>query len=167
MAVAVLVGLPGTGKTTTGRALALAVGLSFVDTDDLFARLEGVSVQEYLRSHPESQFRQRECVVLAAALRDYGVVATGGGVVTSAEAREALVGEPTVWLDCEDAVIMARVADGDRPLLGDDPAQALARLRAKRAELYREVSRRRLDTDRPTAEVVDELVGFVASRESS
>ncbi len=163
MADVVLVGLPGTGKTTAGRALANAAGLSFVDGDDLFEQREGVSVQEYLRAHPEPMFREREVAALAAAVEEYGVVATGGGVVTSSGARAVLSEQPTVWLDCDDAVILSRIGGGDRPLLDGEPAQRLAQLRAERAELYREVSRRRVDASRPLVEIVEELRGFVAS----
>lgn len=157
MAAVVLVGLPATGKTTTGRALAAATGLSFVDTDDLFFEMVGVRVPEYLRGHDEADFRAREVGVLAAALRDYDVVATGGGVVCTPAGRALLAAEATWWLDCPDEVIVARAVAGDRPLLGADPEGRLRELRAQREEYYREVSRERLDAAQATESLVERL----------
>lgn len=154
----VLVGLPGSGKTTVGRALAHALSGTFVDVDDVFWQREGVSVQEFLRTHDESDFRRRELRALRQALQGPAVVATGGGTVTIAAARAMLATEFTVWLDCPDEVLTNRVRDGDRPLLGEDPATRLAELRAKRQSLYEEVSAFRVDAGRPVDAVVDELL---------
>jgi shikimate kinase len=162
----VLVGLPGSGKTTTGRALAQRLARPFHDTDDVFFEIEGVSVQDYLRTHDESEFRRHELAALEHALRGEGVVATGGGVVTTSEARELLARELTVWLDCDDGVLFTRVRGGDRPLLGEQPEVRLADLRARRDALYREVSHFRVDAARSTEQLVTDLAGIVATSQA-
>jgi shikimate kinase len=96
--------------------------------------------------------------VLRAALTSDAVVATGGGVVSRDEARALLRGEPTIWLDCADELVVARVSGGDRPLLGEDPRAALGALRARREAWYREVSRERVDTASELGEVVDAVI---------
>lgn len=161
MARIVLVGLPGTGKSTVGRALADVLGENFCDTDEVFTELEGVAVQDYLRGRGEVQFRERETKALRAALARAAVVASGGGVVTTRDARRVLENEFTVWLTCPDDELLRRVRDGDRPLLGENPGERLAQLRGEREEWYRQVSRCRVATDRPVAQVVDELVRLV------
>lgn len=166
MADVVLVGLPGSGKTTTGCALADTLGRIFVDVDDVFFEREGVSVQDYLRAHGESDFRERELAALGRALNGPGVVATGGGVVTTPEARRLLTPQFTVWLDCPDEVLVARVTEGDRPLLGEDPASRLAELRATRDPLYARVSRFRVDAGRPIEEVLTQLLEIVETSEA-
>ncbi len=163
MALVVLVGLPGSGKTTVGRSLATVLERTFVDTDDLFAEREGVSVQDYLRSHSEESFRERELLALRAALNSHDVVATGGGVVITPEARQLLSEEMTVWLDCPDEELRSRVRAGDRPLLGDDPAARLSELRAQREALYAAVARVRVDARGPFEEVVTRLRTVVES----
>ena len=75
MADAVLVGLPGSGKTTTGRALAQLLGRDFVDTDDIFFERERATVQDYLRTHDEADFRRRELDALTQAIASPGIVA--------------------------------------------------------------------------------------------
>jgi shikimate kinase len=162
----VLVGLPGSGKTTTGRALALTLGRAFVDTDDVFFEREHVSVQDYLRAHDEETFRERELTALRHALSHDGIVATGGGVVSTDRARRLLSSELTVWLDCPDEVLVARVLDGDRPLLGEEPAARMAELRERRDGLYAEVSRFRVDSNRPIDQQLGELLDIVESAQA-
>lgn len=161
MACIVLVGLPGTGKSTVGRALAEVLGENFGDTDEVFTELEGVAVQDYLRRYGEVRFRARETNALRVALVRAAVVATGGGVVTTPDARRILENEFTVCLTCRDDELLARVRDGDRPLLGENPRERLAQLRNEREEWYRQVSRCGVASDRPVAQVVDELVHLV------
>jgi shikimate kinase len=114
----------------------------------------GVPAAQYLRDAGEANFRARELDALRVALGNDAVVATGGGIVCTAEARDALSEELTLWLDCDDDVILTRLGDGDRPLLADRPAAALVRLRAEREARYREVSRARVDTSVSLDEVV-------------
>jgi shikimate kinase len=157
----VLVGLPGTGKTTVAQELSRVWGVEAVDTDELVSQAVGLAVPDYLRAFGETQFRQREFEALGTALKTDAVVSTGGGVVTLQEARHALATSVTYWLDCSDEDILVRVSDGDRPLLGEDPAGSLALLRARRAPWYQEVSIARVDSsgtlDEVVARVLDEL----------
>ena len=79
----VLIGMPGCGKTTVGRALAGKLGRTFVDLDEEIVRRAGTSIPEIFAREGEAGFRERE----SALVREFGertglVVSTGGGVVT-------------------------------------------------------------------------------------
>jgi shikimate kinase len=156
----VFVGLPGTGKTTLARALATRWHVEAIDTDDVLATAVGSSAAQFLRDEGEPAFRARELDALRAILDGHGdvIVATGGGIVCTQRAREVLEQEFTLWLDCDDDVILSRLGDLDRPLLADEPAQALARLRNERTGWYAQVSRLRIETSGLPDDVVAHIV---------
>ena len=80
MSDVVLVGLPGAGKSSVGRLLAAATGRRFLDLDDEFERVHGVSPAGFIEAHGEPAFRAAEAAVTraAASLHDT-VISTGGG----------------------------------------------------------------------------------------
>jgi len=165
MARCVLVGLPGVGKTSVGRALARELGVPFVDGDDAFLASEGISVQDYLRQFDHDSFRVAETKVLQSLLARDVVIATGGGVVMSAPARDALRTAPTIWLDSPDATILVNIVGGDRPLLDDDPKTKLAELRALRDALYDDVASAKVDARGNVALVTRRVREALASLE--
>lgn len=153
MARLVLVGLPGTGKSTVAALLAAQWGCVALDTDELVAAAAGAPAGEVLRTEGEAAFRHLEIVALREALAADAVVATGGGAVSTPLGRDLLREAPTVWLDARDDVLVERLEDGDRPLLGEDPATGLADLRARRRAWYEDVSRARVDASASPDEV--------------
>ena len=79
----ILVGMPGSGKSTVGKALAEALGRPFVDTDTLIAEEAGRSIPEIFSADGEEVFRAMETeAVKKAGMMSGAVIATGGGVVT-------------------------------------------------------------------------------------
>lgn len=148
-----LVGLPGVGKTSVASQIAQRWHCEALDTDEVFLAHVGLTPAAFLRTHGEPSFRLREVEALATALDSTGVVATGGGVVCTPRGRELLAREVTVWLDCDDDVLLERLGDVDRPLLGHDPEVTLAQLRRERAPWYEEVSKVRVDASSSLADV--------------
>ena len=143
----VLVGPPASGKTTVGIALADILGADFRDTDQDVETAAGVSVADLFVSQGEPHFRALEEQAVAAALAGHdGVLALGGGAVTSAATRELLVaygraGGTVVWLDVDLPSAAKRVGlSRDRPILGINPRQMLRHMLETRAPLYGEVA---------------------------
>lgn len=158
MARLVLVGLPATGKTSVAEAVADAWHCAHVDTDALIGERLGCPAAQYLRLHGESAFRDQELEALREALRSDAVVSTGGGIVTTSLARSLLERERTYWLDCDVEVLMERLGEDDRPLLTDDPREALERLREQRVAWYQEVSRECIDASGTLEEVTERVL---------
>lgn len=87
----VLIGMPGAGKTSTGRALARSLHRPFIDLDDAFAVDAGMSAAQYITEKGEPAFRERETKVTASYGCQSGlVIACGGGVVTRPENYDAI-----------------------------------------------------------------------------
>jgi shikimate kinase len=155
----VLVGLPGVGKTTLAHALATRWSCGEFDTDALVATSVAMPSPQYLRQFGETHFRERELDALHTALVGDAVVATGAGIVTTAAARALIAREFALWLDADDDTLSERVAAGDdRPLLGDDRAEGVRRLRREREAWYRESSRARVDATGTLDEVLERVL---------
>jgi shikimate kinase len=160
----VLVGLMGSGKTTTGRLLAEALSRPLVDSDLLIEATTGRTVREIFATDGEAAFRTLETAALVEALGrpEPLVIAAAGGVVLREENRRALLDADAfvVWLQADLAVLESRAATGvHRPLLDDDPAGALRQMSLDRAERYAEVADAAVDTTaRPPDVVVAEIL---------
>ncbi len=82
----VLTGMPGSGKSTIGKALAEKTGKCFVDTDEVIVKNEGMEISEIFRLHGEEYFRKAEMQAVAQVSRKNSlVIATGGGAVLRKE----------------------------------------------------------------------------------
>lgn len=141
----------GAGKTTVGRALAARLGWVYLDSDEQVHQTTGRSVPEILRTDGETAFRIEESRALATALAtdESVVVSVAGGAVLEAENRRRMADAGVVvWLRAEVATLVRRVGRGTgRPLLGDDPEAALARLDAERRPLYEGLADHVVDVD--------------------
>ena len=137
-----LVGMMGSGKTSTGRPLAEQLGYGFVDADAVIEQAAGCSIPEIFERDGEAGFRALESQVLNAISQRHSlVVATGGGVVTQQENWGLLHSGIVIWLDVVPEQLMQRLkADSTvRPLLQtDDPDAALNALFNQRRPLYAE-----------------------------
>jgi shikimate kinase len=148
---AVLVGLPGSGKSTIGRRLSKALGVSLLDTDAAIEQRTGRTVADIFAADGEQEFRRIEEEVVRAALAEHdGVVSLGGGAVTTPAVCEALAGHTVVYLEISAREGVRRTGGNTvRPLLaGPDRAEKFRALMAKRSPLYRRVATIRVDTDR-------------------
>lgn len=147
----VLVGMPGSGKSSVGRRLAGLIGTQFADSDDLVIEMTGRSVGEIFGRDGEAAFREIEATAIVDALKDFsGVLALGGGAVTTGSVRRALAdsGVPVLLLDAGLAELERRLAGTThRPLLRGDLVARLAELAEARLELYREVATGVVPTD--------------------
>jgi shikimate kinase len=133
----ILTGMPGSGKTTLGRALAERLGRTFIDADDYVEEREGRTIPE-LFAVSESYFRDAETrAVRALAEQCDLVVATGGGVIKRQENMDVLRQTGIVlFLDRSPDDIVSDVDVATRPLLAAG-RQKVYDLYTERIELYR------------------------------
>jgi shikimate kinase len=148
---AVLVGLPGSGKSTIGRRLARALGVELLDTDAEIERRTGRTIADIFGTDGEAGFRRIEEQVIKEALAGHdGVLSLGGGAVTTAGVRDALAGHTVVYLEISAAEGVRRTSGSTvRPLLaGPDRAERYRELMNQRVPLYRQVGTIRISTNR-------------------
>lgn len=147
-----LSGPMGAGKTTVARELASLARLRVVDLDERVEARAGARVAEIVRTRGEREFRRLEREEARQLAEESGlVVALGGGTVVDDAVRRLLLSRGTlVMLDASLEVLVARVRDGsERPLLGNDPRQALEAILDARRDAYAECHAR-IDTSNAT-----------------
>jgi shikimate kinase len=145
-----LIGMPGAGKSTIGRALAKCLRLKFIDADHALIERTGVPIATIFEMEGEARFRLRETALLTELSAQNGMLmATGGGVVLREENRDILRSTGiVVYLRAKlDDLWVRTQRDNKRPLLrADNPKGVLAKLLEVREPLYTEIAHLIVDT---------------------
>lgn len=134
-----LVGMMGSGKSTTATHLARQLNYRCFDTDTLIERVAGCSISDLFARDGEAAFRQLEHQVLSElAAYQRSVVSTGGGIVLDTANWSYLRCGLVVWLDVAPEILRQRLqGDTTRPLLqGDDPQGKLEAILEQRRSQY-------------------------------
>ena len=136
----VLVGMMGSGKTVIGRALATALGVTFMDSDHEISLAANRTISEIFMQDGNSFFRSAESKVIERLLQGPpGVLSTGGGAFMSAENRKLIVNFGiSVFLEADLEVLWERVRyKQSRPLLKtSNPKATLSRIFDDRKNQY-------------------------------
>ncbi|KDO07113.1 shikimate kinase [Amycolatopsis mediterranei] len=163
---AVIVGPPGSGKSTVGPLLAAALGVEFRDSDDDVVARAGRSISDIFAEDGEAAFRALEEEAVATALAEHdGVLALGGGAPLTPGTRARLAEHTVVFLGVGLAAGVQRTGlSSARPLLaGVNPRATFKKLLDERVPVYREVATVEIVTDdRTPSEIVAQLVAELA-----
>lgn len=162
----VMVGMMGCGKTAIGRALALQLGVPFLDSDDEIERAANAAITEIFTRDGEAFFRKREAEVIQRLLvGPAGILSTGGGAFLQPQNRDAIDKHGvSVWLDAPLPLLWERVRHKNtRPLLQtDDPLATLTALFEARNPVYAQAGVRievqpKASIDQTTTQVIAAL----------
>jgi len=158
----VLIGPPGSGKTTVGRALARLLETRFHDTDAAVEAATGRAIADIFVEDGEPAFRALErAEVTRALVEEDGVLALGGGAPMDPESQVALAaGHTVVFLDVGIADAAKRVGfDQSRPLLAVNPRASWVRLMNERRPTYERLATAVVSTaGRTPGEIAAEIV---------
>jgi shikimate kinase len=164
----VLVGLPGSGKSTVGGMVSERLGAPLIDIDGLLVREMGMPVVQIFGMVGEVRFREMEReAVKAAQAGSPGVIVPGGGwAAQPGQLEEAKRSCLLIYLKCQAATAIKRSAEGEvRPLLtGIDPAQRMDELLKEREPFYL-LAHHQVPAETASAEQVAQEVMELARRD--
>lgn len=160
----VLIGPMGAGKTSIGKRVARALGVSFADSDAAVVREHG-PIEDLFRDKGEAHFRALEREAVRASLARGGVVALGGGAILDADTQRDLAGHRVVLLTVGPQTIESRIRGTRRPLLqGADAVARWAAVYESRRSVYERLADVTFDTSAgPLQQVVDAIVAWARS----
>lgn len=161
----VLVGMPGSGKSSIGRRLSQRLGLEFSDADAEIERAANMTIPELFQTKGEAEFRKGEQKVIARLLESGPqVIATGGGAFMNADTRARIKDKGlSIWLKADVETLLKRVKrKSNRPLLQtDDPEATLRNLLAAREATYAEADLTVTSCEVPHEDVVEAIVNLL------
>ena len=172
MLSAILIGPPGSGKSSVGKSLAQRMGVEFADTDTIIENKCKKSISDIFVESGEPYFREIERTVVLDRLENgEGVLSLGGGSVLDQQAHSALRNSPTpiVFLDVSLASASPRVGfNRDRPLLVGNPRAKWQELMNARRPIYEELATFTVSTDELTpSQVSSKIVELLAKEDQS
>jgi shikimate kinase len=160
----VLIGAPGSGKSTVGVALAAHLQWPFVDTDALIELKESKKITDLFVENGEEYFRSVEFSVLQEVLQEESaVISLGGGAPISESAQDVLQSSDSmiVFLDVSLSTAAPRVGfNRDRPLLLGNPRAQWQALSDQRRPIYEKLATQSIKVDDMT---VDEIIAIIES----
>ncbi len=147
----VLIGMPGSGKTTIGKLLSKKLKLKFVDVDEEIKKSTGKLPSKIIKENGESEFRRIESIIVEnLSKKNSCVIATGGGSVLDKQNRDALKQNGVViFLDRE----IEKLDKKDRPL-----SLEIEKLHNVRFPIYKEFADYEIKVDGEKNEVVDNII---------
>jgi shikimate kinase len=160
----VLIGAPGSGKSTVGMALAAHLQWPFVDTDALIELKEQRKITDLFVDNGEEYFRAVEFETVQEVLEEpSAVISLGGGAPISQQAQAALLSSDSmiVFLDVSLSTAAPRVGfNRDRPLLLGNPRAQWQALSDQRRPIYEKLATQSIKVDDMT---VDEIIAIIES----
>ncbi|MFT4296896.1 MAG: shikimate kinase [Micropruina sp.] len=154
-----LIGAPGAGKSTVGRALADRLGLPFVDVDACIEAEQGRLLREIFADFGETRFRALERDASASALAEPGVVAVGSGAVLTADVAAALRDVTVIWLQVSVAQASRRLGLNQAGVLVLGNLRAtLIRQLTERTPVYQNLATISVDTDHADVPAIVERI---------
>lgn len=135
----VLIGMPGSGKSTVGVLLAKELGYNFVDTDILICNREHTTLQNIINTRGVQELLRVESIVGETYQAEKTVIATGGSMVFSPKAMENLCKDSVcVFIDVPLTEIKHRVRNMETRGIAMEKGDTMDTLYEKRMPKYRE-----------------------------
>ena len=144
-----LIGMMGSGKSSTGRALSSSLGWEFIDIDSEISSSYNLTINE-LFSKGEEHFREIECNELKKhSSKENAIIAVGGGAITYKDSYNLLSSKSCIYLKTSKNILLDRLqGDNSRPLLNvDNKEEVLDQIMHQREKKYQKLCNYEIITD--------------------
>ena len=164
----ILIGPPGAGKSSVGKALGQRLSTNFADTDALVEKQSGLKVSEIFLDKGEPFFRELEREIVLRELSNFdGVLALGGGAIMNSDVDQALrqSSDAICFLDVSLASAAPRIGfNRDRPLLVGNPRAKWQELMNIRRPIYESLATFTVSTDSGTPSHIAHEIADILSK---
>ncbi len=159
-----LIGMPGVGKSTIAKRLALTLDRVFIDTDQLIEREAQCSLQDVIDKSGYQKLRLLEEQVIVAQTYEHAVIATGGSVIHSQKALAHLQQSAyLVYLEASIETLVDRIDNWDSRGIACDPKQSFQSLYSERTEAYSSYADCVINSDGLSPDkVVDAIISWIS-----
>ena len=132
----VLIGMPGSGKSSIASELFKMININVIDTDEMIKKSEKMKISDIFNEHGEDYFRKAESKeIISAAEKSGNIISVGGGAVLSKENRKALMRNSIVFYIKRD---INKLSLTGRPLSKN--LEVLKEMEKERAPLYNKMA---------------------------
>lgn len=162
----ILIGFMGVGKTEVGKLLAKKLKMTYIDTDEMIEKQQGISINEIFEHDGEEKFRDLESAILdrISGLKGH-VISTGGGMVLRPANIVKLkkLGKVVLLWSVPDVIYNRLKNSGNRPLLKvADPKARIVEILEFRTPIYKNIADFEVDTSlMPPESACDSIIRFV------
>jgi shikimate kinase len=164
----ILIGPPGAGKSSVGKALSQRLATDFADTDLLIEKESGMRVSDIFLDKGEPFFRELETEIVLREINSFvGVLALGGGAVINADVEQALrnYAHPICFLDVSLSSAAPRIGfNRDRPLLVGNPRAKWQELMNARRPIYEGLATFTISTDSGSPSQIAQQIAEILSK---
>ena len=144
-----LIGMMGSGKSSTGKALSSILGWEFIDIDNEISNTHNLTINE-LFSKGEELFREIECNELKKhSSKENAIIAVGGGAITYKDSYNLLSSKSCIYLKTSKNILLDRLQDDNsRPLLNvENKEEVLDKIMHQREQKYQTLCNYEMLTD--------------------
>lgn len=169
----ILIGPRGSGKTTTGRSLSLRMNKTFIDTDELIEKYEGISIEKMVELYGWPYFRilEKKIISEVSNLND-SIISVGGGAVLDSCNRGILKKNGfIIYLNAKPEILIKRMMKDTKPiksrpsLTGKETIEEVREILTKREHIYKNFSDFQIDTSYlGVSEVVEHIISKLNKR---
>lgn len=161
----VIVGMMGSGKSSTTKELSKLLNIPSYEADEIFENQQNCSIKDFFKTKGEEEFRKIESQILIDILKkDSFILSTGGGVVLSEKNRELLFSKDifSIYLSARPQTIFDRIKDDKtRPLLlVDEPQKEIEKIINNRKRYYQKAALTVITDNKTPKEIAGEIANY-------